>query len=297
MTVSAIDAETPRSTSVDVLAVGPHLDDNVLTWGVTMMKAARSRRVASLTVFAGEPQSLTSAGQERNERLGMKGVDDRQREDAEASGILSPHIELVHWPYHAATLRWEGSQPRVVESKDKYSAFTAADRSLIDEFTDCLRAVIVQRRPKVILGITGVAPHVDHRMVADATQRAVQELAAEHGLGNMPILLLAADLPYAFGKDVDDRLTTLFGTSDDMQVIHASEDDYDKKLNAISQFTTQRSEFEKYLGDWHEKFRQHGRRFGTDQSPYGEPYWRAPVGDRDFDIKEYLSGVDRPHTR
>ncbi|WP_414939950.1 PIG-L deacetylase family protein [Amycolatopsis sp. cmx-11-51] len=186
-----------------ILAVSPHLDDAVLSFGASLAQAAQDgAKVTVYTVFAGVAQPPYSPAAERMHSIwGISPDEDavlhRQKEDIAALGHLGAghvHGRFLDSIYRKAPDgRWltdnvEGRQKLKIEKQAPES-----NRDLFIEVEDAIGSVVEEFAPTLIVTCAALSDHIDNEIARDASLA----VANERGI---PIRLWE-DIPHAtFGS-------------------------------------------------------------------------------------------------
>jgi LmbE family N-acetylglucosaminyl deacetylase len=183
-----------------ILAVSPHLDDAVLSYGGRLAEFARSGHpVIVYTVFAGVPQPPYSDVADHYHRLwGVSGspVPARILENEEAIArvgavpIDGRHLDAI---YRKDDLgRWliaDSSAPANEQPE------TADEPELLDHISQDVVQLISDHDPSLVFTCVAIGDHVDHRRARDATARATRVTGSR--------LRLWEDLPYGvLGREI-----------------------------------------------------------------------------------------------
>lgn len=190
-------AQDPGRTRL--LAISPHLDDAVLSFGAGLVDAAQDGAdVTVYTVFAGTPSPPYSAAAERMHAVwGFSPDDDallyRRKEDIAALnhlGVAHRHGRFLDSIYRTLPDgRWltdlaEGQQQLVINEQSP-----DGNGDLISAIKDDIKSLVDEYDPTLILTCAAIGNHIDHEIARDAALFAAAEK-------EIPIRLWA-DLPYA----------------------------------------------------------------------------------------------------
>jgi len=156
-----------------VMVVSPHLDDAVLSCGALIADATRRRAdVIVVTVFNGRPTPPVSGPAARfHARCGLvegSAMDEREKEDDAALGLLGARTERLHLPEalyrkDPAGAPLYSTDPAVFEDPHP-----GDDSGTVAEF---LGAQVDAVRPDLVLAPLGIGSHVDHLLAARAASR------------------------------------------------------------------------------------------------------------------------------
>jgi len=185
-----------------LLAISPHSDDAVLSFGAGLAQAAQDgATVMVYTVFAGTASPPYSAAAQRMHGIwGLSPDDDaplyRRKEDISALGHLGVgyrHGRFLDSIYRRLPDgRWLAAH---VEGKQKLAIndhSPDSDRELVAEIKDELSSIIEEFDPTLIVTCAAIGEHPDHEAARDAALFAAHEK-------NVPVRLWE-DLPYAVIK-------------------------------------------------------------------------------------------------
>jgi LmbE family N-acetylglucosaminyl deacetylase len=173
-----------------VLAVSPHLDDAVLSYGGRLAALARQGHdVQVFTMFAGTPRppySPAALAYHQQWELDGDPVAPRREEDRRALAVLGAT------PRHGGQLdaiyrRAEHGGWLIQDGEP--TGHTGDEPALVGDLTATIRALLREGRPDRVLTCAAVGHHVDHRRARDAT------LAAAGDTG-VPVVVWD-DFPYA----------------------------------------------------------------------------------------------------
>lgn len=172
-----------------ILAVSPHLDDAVLSYGGQLaMLASAGHQIVVYTVFAGTPSppySPVAAAYHRKWRLTGDPVAPRRAEDRRALSALG--VTPVHGGFLDAIYRRDERGTSLVQDGQPTEC-QRDEPGLLADITAALEQVILEHRPDQVVTCAAIGAHVDHRRARDATVAA----AARTGVQ----LKLWTDFPY-----------------------------------------------------------------------------------------------------
>lgn len=175
-----------------VLAVSPHLDDAVLSFGGRLAQlSAGGTRVIIYTVFAGTPDPPFSPAAVRLHELWELPGDPmapRLAEDALALGILG--ATPLHGPFLDAIYRRDEQGAWVVEGSTSYRRRrTDSEAALVMDVAAAIEQVIATHGPAEVVTCSATGGHLDHVRARDATVAAARRAGTP--------LRFWEDLPYA----------------------------------------------------------------------------------------------------
>ena len=175
-----------------VLAVSPHLDDAVLSFGGRLAwLAAGGAQVLVYTVFAGTPSPPYSPAAVRlHELWGLPGDPMRTRlaEDTSALAILG--ATPLHGPFLDAIYRRDDQGGWLVGDSTSYRRRRmGTEADLVNTVAAAIERLIAEHRPAHVLTCSATGGHLDHVRARDATVAAARR-------GGAP-LRCWEDLPYA----------------------------------------------------------------------------------------------------
>lgn len=155
------------------MVVSPHLDDAVLSCGALIADAARRRAdVIVVTVFNGRPTPPISGPAARfHARCGLvegSAMDEREREDDAALGLLGARTERLHLPEALYRKDSTGAPLYPTDPAIFEDPHPGDDSGTVEEL---LRAQVDDVRPDLVLAPLGVGGHVDHVLTARAASR------------------------------------------------------------------------------------------------------------------------------
>ncbi|MFI1226354.1 MULTISPECIES: PIG-L deacetylase family protein [unclassified Streptomyces] len=178
---------------VRVLAVSPHLDDAVVSYGARLHQlAGNGAQVVVLTLFAGTPSPPYSAAAQRyHDVWGVTGnpVPQRIREDVDALralGLTPRHADFLDALYRRLPDgRWLVADPSRSVSRQ---ALEVEEPDLMASLEARIGDVAADYRPDAVFTCAAIGRHVDHWRARDATVGALAATGVE--------LRLWEDLPY-----------------------------------------------------------------------------------------------------
>jgi LmbE family N-acetylglucosaminyl deacetylase len=175
-----------------ILAISPHLDDAVLSYGGRLaLLAATGHQVIVYTVFAGTPSPPYSpAATAYHEQWKLTGdpVQPRRDEDLRAMEILGA-IPL-HGRFLDAVYRRDGQGNWLGEPTE----YQGDEPGLVTRVAATITQIIGERNPSLMVSCAAIGEHADHRRARDAAMMA----AAGTGLQ----LRLWDDFPYVTWPEV-----------------------------------------------------------------------------------------------
>lgn len=175
-----------------ILAVSPHLDDAVLSYGGSMAEhAKRGDDVLVFTVFAGSPEPPYSPVAEYFHQLWkVQGdpVAPRRDEDGRAMAVLG--VKAVHGRFLDSIYRRDGESDWLIKPGTLPHGGAVSDEpTLVAEVSAVIEQLILDFSPSHVVTCSAVGDHVDHRRTRDATTCAAGRTGTR--------LRLWEDLPYA----------------------------------------------------------------------------------------------------
>lgn len=197
--VTKLNPMFPDAGATRLLAISPHLDDAVLSFGACLTQAAQDgAKVTVYTVFAGTaPPPYSPAAERMHAIWGLSPDDDaplyRREEDIAALGHLK--VGHRHGRFLDTIYRklpdggWladhvEGGQKLAINEKAP-----ERDHDLVAEIKDDIKSLIEEGDPTLLVTCAAIGGHPDHETARDAALLAAAEM-------NVPVRLWE-DLPYA----------------------------------------------------------------------------------------------------
>ncbi|HEY7430249.1 MAG TPA: PIG-L family deacetylase [Streptosporangiaceae bacterium] len=175
-----------------VLAVSPHLDDAVLSYGGRLAYlAAGGTRVLIYTVFTGTPDPPYSPSAVKLHELWRLSGDPmapRRAEDTRALAILG--ATPLHGPFLDAIYRRDEHGGWVVDGSTSYRRRRmASEAALVEDVAAAVGQVIAEHGPAEVVTCSATGGHLDHVRARDATVAAARRAGTP--------LRCWEDLPYA----------------------------------------------------------------------------------------------------
>lgn len=179
-----------------VLAVSPHPDDAVLSFGGRLAQlAAGGTEVIIYTVFAGTPDPPYSPSAVKLHELWELSGDPmapRLAEDTRALGIIG--ATPLHGPFLDAIYRRDEQGAWVVDGSTSYRRRrTDAEAALVLDVAAAIEQVIAAHGPAEVVTCSATGGHVDHVRARDATVAAARRTGIP--------LRFWEDLPYGVKSD------------------------------------------------------------------------------------------------
>ncbi|GAB3738619.1 PIG-L family deacetylase [Amycolatopsis oliviviridis] len=256
-----------------IVAISPHLDDAVLSFGAGLAQAVENgAKVTVHTVFAGTAEPPFSPAADRLHSIwGLSPDQDaslhRRDEDIAALGHLGAeyrHGRFLDAIYRKAPDgRWLADN---VPGRQKLSIGSGTpedDPELFAAVTEDVRAVVVECAPALILTSAAASGHIDNRIARDATLL----VAREKGI---PVRLWE-DLPHAmFAPDTAELPAgSRLGAPDFVSVEPASRI---RKFEALRLYPTQMAMLHGPEKDLFAQLEKHAGKSSPDGG-YGETTW------------------------
>ncbi|KAA2265822.1 PIG-L family deacetylase [Solihabitans fulvus] len=243
--------------------VSPHLDDAVLSCGATIAKlTAASDDVRVVTVFTGEPTTLSPLAKAMHRMWGLAGVRDRRNEDVQACSVVGADCE--HLGFHEALYRVDpAGKPCYGRLRLLTGPVAAQDDAVLARIASTLTEVFERWPGAGIHGPAAVGDHVDHALTRQAVQLALQRplRPGDHRLQ------LYEDLPYGC------RATGTAGKPPGREVLSACSARYrDTKIAAVERYATQLDLLWPER-DWARELSEHSARIGAGCGDYVERSW------------------------
>uniref|UniRef100_UPI0001FBA1B9 N-ACYL GLM PEUDO-TEICOPLANIN DEACETYLASE n=1 Tax=Actinoplanes teichomyceticus TaxID=1867 RepID=UPI0001FBA1B9 len=262
-----------------LLAISPHLDDAVLSFGAGLAQAAQDgANVLVYTVFAGAAQPPYSPAAQRMHTIwGLAPDDDavlyRRKEDIAALD----HLRVAH--RHGRFLdsiyrklpdgRWltahvEGRQKLAVNDHSPDS-----DHDLVGEVADDIRSIIDEFDPTLVVTCAAIGEHPDNEATRDAALFATHEK-------NVPVRLWE-DLPYAVFKSGAVELPQGFrlGSAD---VSSVKPEMRSQKFQAVERYSSQMVLLNGSENNLFDRLDEHARQ-NAPHGGYGETTWPVVRSD------------------
>ncbi|PPK68817.1 N-acetylglucosaminyl deacetylase [Actinokineospora auranticolor] len=269
------------SGQVRFLAVSPHLDDAVLSYGAGLAQAGRDGAdVLVHTVFAGSASPPYSAAAQRlHELWGLAPDQDaslvRRAEDAAALdhlGAAHRHGRFLDSIYRRLPDgRWlaENVAGKAKLRIDEHSP--EHERELRAAVEDDIRAVVAEVVPTLVVTCAAINAHVDNRITRDAALA----VAGERGI---PVRLWE-DLPHAtFGSD-EVELPAGFHLGD-AEFGAVEEESRTRKFESLKYYTSQLLMLDGPNKDLFALLDEHARK-SSPRGGYGETTWPVSRGAGD----------------
>jgi LmbE family N-acetylglucosaminyl deacetylase len=179
-----------------ILAVSPHADDAVLSYGGGLAgAAAHGNRVIVYTVFAGLPSPPYSRAAVKMHTLwDLDGDPMRPRlaEDDRALAMLG--VSGVHGPFLDAIYRRDERGRWLVRSGTGYRRRrVGTEAGLVGDVAAAIEGVVAEHRPDLIVTCSATGGHVDHVRARDAAVAAARRTGTT--------VRFWEDLPYAVKTD------------------------------------------------------------------------------------------------
>jgi LmbE family N-acetylglucosaminyl deacetylase len=154
----------------NVLAVSPHLDDAVLSYGGQLASQSDAgHHVVVFTVFAGTPSPPYSPVALTYHSLWAQSGDPvapRREEDRNALSVLG--VTPRHGGYLDAIYRRDGSGDWLIKSSEP-TEYQDDEPGLVADIADTIDELISELRPDRIFTCAAMGQHADHRRARDAT--------------------------------------------------------------------------------------------------------------------------------
>lgn len=242
------------------LYVAPHPDDVALSCGGTVAIEAREHAVTIVTVFAGQPEGVSSAFAEmQHERWGLapdQVVEQRRSEDICAAAALGAQVETIWLDALDAIYRDE----RYDSDEMLFGRILDEDLATIDEVAGLLAAL----DPDELVVPLAIGRHVDHQIVL----RAGRRLAARRSI---PVWAYA-DLPYGLDqRALTPRLAS--GVTREVRLEYLDADAFERKCRAIDCYGSQLPVIFRDWGDHRAALDRYHRWVGGGQ--VAEALWRV----------------------
>ncbi|MER6668108.1 PIG-L family deacetylase [Amycolatopsis japonica] len=262
-----------------LLAISPHLDDAVLSFGACLTQAARDgAKVTVYTVFAGTaPPPYSPAAARMHEIWGLSPDDDaplyRREEDIAALGHLG--VEHLHGRFLDTIYRklpdggWladhvEGGQKLAINEKAP-----DRDQDLVAEIKDEIKALIEEHEPTLLVTCAAVGGHPDHETARDAALLAAHET-------NVPARLWE-DLPYAVFRPGAVELPQGFRLGSP-EFTPVEDEARARKFRSVEYYPSQLAMLNGRDKNLFERLETHARKTAPDGG-YGETTWPVVTAD------------------
>jgi LmbE family N-acetylglucosaminyl deacetylase len=197
-----------------LLAISPHLDDAVLSYGGRLAElSGAGHEVVVYTVFAGTPTppySPAALGFHSQWELAGDPVEPRRAEDRDALAVLGvtprhgTHLDAIYRRDEQGGWLIDGIEPVDYEGDEP---------ALVADISATIGALIAEVRPDRMYSCAAMGNHVDHRRTRDAALDA----AARDGVplelwDDFPYVTWAPEIPalpagYALAEPVAEALT------------------------------------------------------------------------------------------
>jgi len=264
-----------------LLAISPHLDDAVLSFGAGLAQAALDgAEVIVYTVFAGTASPPYSPAAERMHAIwGLSPNDDaaryRRNEDIAALGhlgVTSRHGRFLDSIYRRLPDgRWLAAH---VEGKQKLAIndhSPDSDHDLVAEVRADIAAVIEEFDPTLVVTCAAIGEHPDHEAARDAALLAAREK-------DIPVRLWE-DLPYAAIKPSTVELPRGFRLgSPDFSAVKS--ETRTQKFEAVERYASQLALLNGTEGKLFDRLDEHAHK-NSPHGGYGETTWPV-IRSEDF---------------
>lgn len=272
--VTKISTMPPRR----LLAISPHLDDAVLSFGAGLAQAARDgAEVLVDTVFAGTAPPPYSAAAERMHAVwGLSPEDDaplhRRNEDIAALvhlGLAYRHGRFLDSIYRRLPDgRWltdhvEGGQ-KLALAQD-----SPGDDGLVAEIKDDIEAIVAEFEPTLIVTCAAVVDHPDNLATRDAALSAARAM-------NVPIRLWE-DLPYSMFTPGKVELPPGFRLGDS-EFVPATAENWKRKNEAVECYSSQLTMLNGRNKNLFARLDEHARK-NSPRGGFGETIWPVLVDE------------------
>lgn len=222
-------------TSRNAIVVSPHLDDAVLSAGVSIQDLSASHCVFVATVFtegASLPHSAlanTFSGARKDAAAEMAV---RRAEDWRALSLLK--AIPIHMGYRDAPFRTDSEGRPICETKeDIVLRDISSDFALIAELVDRISLILQITEPSILLTPCAIGNHLDHRVV----RAAVDLVLARPVVPKQLLVAYYEDLPYACEEEFIRRPTIPRDLN--AQLVVGSDDQWKAKVAAIRCYSSQ----------------------------------------------------------
>jgi LmbE family N-acetylglucosaminyl deacetylase len=243
--------------------LSPHYDDAELSCGGTLAAMADTgERPLVLTVFGSEPDGpLNSFAAEMHRAWGLNpsdAIEHRRQEEACAAAVLGVESQWLDLP--DAIYRGE----RYLTDEHLFGAIHPEEATLYREIRDAIFIYLENHRiePSVLYCPLGIGNHVDHQHV----------LATARSLTYRGHTVIAwEDYPYAGDSGVEVEPVAMRRSSGTPDVRSISEDQLQRKIQAVNCYASQHSVIFRFQGDPSDATRIYAERVGKGQP--AERFW------------------------
>ncbi|MFI8313153.1 PIG-L deacetylase family protein [Streptomyces microflavus] len=252
---------------VRVLAVSPHLDDAVVSYGARLHRLARSgAEVVVLTVFAGVPSPpYSEAAQRYHDVWGVTGNPVPQRVQEDIAALRALDLTPRHADFLDALYRrlpdggWLVADPTRSVSRQ---ALEVEEPDLMASLEVWISDFAADYRPDVVFTCAAIGRHVDHWRARDATVGALASTGIE--------LRLWEDLPY--GGRASEMPPLPAGVSLTERVVEqVGPIDRDAKFSAVQHYVSQLDLLARDGASLRERLSRHART--RSRTAYNEATW------------------------
>jgi LmbE family N-acetylglucosaminyl deacetylase len=253
-----------------LLAISPHLDDAVLSFGASLARARQGGAEATVfTVFAGIPKPPYSAMAERlHASWGFSPDQDapscRRKEDIAALDYLG--VNYRHGPFQDVIYRRSPDGQWLVggDRRPAIGRRSPADNSdLIAEIKGGISSLIDELEPTLLVTCVANGNHIDHQITRDAALLAAREKAVP--------LALWQDLPYAADESRMPELPKGLQLGA-RRLESVGQDLRERKFQAVKNYVSQIAMLNGSQKDLFTKLDDHARGIAPD-SDYVETIW------------------------
>jgi LmbE family N-acetylglucosaminyl deacetylase len=216
-----------------ILAVSPHLDDAVLSYGGQLVQlCTRGDRVIVYTVFAGLPSPPYSPAAVKYHQLwGLPDdpVRARLQEDQLAMGLLG--AAGMYGPFLDGIYRRDGSGGWLVPLEGRSGGdHLSAEPALVAGIAEAVGQLIADIGPSLVVTCSATGDHVDHARARNATVMAAMRTAT-------PIRLWE-DLPYGCRTDYIPSLPGDVALAS-ARIEHVDGQAWETKMHAVGCYASQ----------------------------------------------------------
>jgi LmbE family N-acetylglucosaminyl deacetylase len=186
-------------TMATIVAVSPHLDDAVLSYGGRLAElCAAGNKTIVYTVFAGKPKPDYSEVATTFHKLWNLSADPVQaRLDEDTAAVRCLGATTLHGPFLDAVYRKDGQGDWLIRPGGSVKGDQVIEEpALLADIACAVEDLITEHRPGLIITCSAIGNHVDHARTRDATLIAALRTSTEiHFWEDLPYSARNLDMP------------------------------------------------------------------------------------------------------